>query len=175
MGTVRELQIRSEPGPRPLIALIAHDAKKEELLRLCRAHRGLLERCRFVATEATRRLLAREIDVEVECVSAGPECGDLQIGARIVEGEVDGVVFLRDPLTAHPDEPDIQALLKVCDVHAVPVATNVGSANILLLHLARNERCSVRISHPSVFSDGRFPWDPDRTGPTGAGSRRRLS
>ena len=141
------------------------------MLRLCRSHRGLLERFRFIATEATGRLLARELLVEVECVSAGPEGGDIQIGARIVEGEVDAVIFLRDPLTAHPHEPDIQALLKVCDVHSVPVATNAASADILLLHLARNERCSVRISHPSVFSDGRFPWDPDRTSPSGIGSR----
>lgn len=169
------MRIRSEPGHRTLIALIAHDAKKDELLRLCRAHRGLLERFRFIATEATGKLLAREIDLAVECVSAGPEGGDLQIGARIVEGKVDAVVFLRDPLTAQPHEPDVRFLLKVCDVHSVPVATNMGSANILLLHLARSERCSVRISHPSVFSERRFPWDPDRSGPTGAGSRRRLS
>jgi len=171
VGTVRELRIRTDPTDRPLIALIAHDAKKDEMLRLCRSHRGLLERFRFIATEATGRLLARELLVEVECVSAGPEGGDIQIGARIVEGEVDAVIFLRDPLTAHPHEPDIQALLKVCDVHSVPVATNAASADILLLHLARNERCSVRISHPSVFSDGRFPWDPDRTSPSGIGSR----
>jgi len=171
VGTVRELRIRTDSTERPLIALIAHDAKKDELLRLCRSHRGLLERFRFIATEATGRLLARELDLEIECVSAGPEGGDIQIGARIVEAEVDALVFLRDPLAAHPHEPDIQALLKVCDVHSVPVATNVGSGNILLLHLARNDRCSVRISHPSVFSDGHFPWDPDRTSPIGTRSR----
>jgi methylglyoxal synthase len=174
VGIVRELRIRTDPAERPLIALIAHDAKKDELLRLCRSHRGLLERFRFLATEATGLLLEREIQLGCECVAAGPEGGDMQIGARIVEAEVDAVIFLRDPLTAHPHEPDIQALLKVCDVHSVPVATNAASADILLLHLARNERCSVRISHPSVFSDGRFPWDPDRTTPTGIGSRRRI-
>jgi methylglyoxal synthase len=68
---------------------------------------------------------------------SGPEGGDMQIGARIVSGDVDAVVFLRDPLTAHPHEPDIQALLKVCDVHGVPVATNLASAEILLRSLTQ--------------------------------------
>ena len=68
---------------------------------------------------------------------SGPQGGDMQIGARIVEGRVDVVVFLRDPLTAHPHEPDIQALMKVCDVHGVPLATNLASAEILLRSLSQ--------------------------------------
>lgn len=66
---------------------------------------------------------------------SGPQGGDLQIGARIVEGRIDGVIFFRDPLTAHPYEPDIQAVLKVCDVHDVPLATNRASALLLIRSL----------------------------------------
>lgn len=97
----------------------------------------------LVATGTTGVVLERELGILVERVASGPEGGDLQIGARIVEGEIDAVVFLRDPLTAHPHEPDIQALLKVCDVHGVPVATNVASAEILLHFLARSERAAA--------------------------------
>ena len=68
---------------------------------------------------------------------SGPHGSDMQIGARIVAGRVDAVVFLRDPLTAHPHEPDIQALMKVCDVHGVPLATNLASAEILLRSLSQ--------------------------------------
>jgi methylglyoxal synthase len=81
--------------------------------------------------------LSEDLGLPVECMQSGPEGGDIQIGNRIVEGDVDAVVFLRDPLTAHPHEPDIQALLKVCDVHGVPVATNLASAEILLRSLSQ--------------------------------------
>ncbi len=114
------------------MALIAHDEKKDDLLRLARSHRSLLSCLWLLATGTTGALLARELELDVERVASGPEGGDLQIGARIVEGRVDAVIFLRDPLTAHPHEPDIQALLKVCDVHGVPVATNLSSAEILM-------------------------------------------
>jgi len=127
----------SEDGRlRPVVALIAHDRKKDALLRLVRAHRRLLGELRLLATGTTGGMLVRELGLTVERVASGPEGGDLQIGARIVEGGVDAVIFLRDPLTAHPHEPDIQALLKVCDVHGVPAATNVSSAEILLHRLA---------------------------------------
>lgn len=119
------------PGGRAL-ALIAHDGKKSALLGLARTHMGTLLRRRLLVTATTGRLLAADLGLHVEALASGPEGGDLQIGARIVAGTVDAVIFLRDPLTAHPHEPDIQALLKVCDVHCVPVATNVASADILL-------------------------------------------
>ena len=92
---------------------------------------------RLIATGHTGTRLAEELDLEVERVHSGPMGGDLEIGARIVAGDVDAVVFLRDPLAAHPHEPDIQALLKVCDVHGVPVATNLASAEILLRSLSQ--------------------------------------
>ena len=118
-----------------VVALIAHDEKKQDMLELAREHRGLLGRLRLLATGTTGGLIADEIGVPVDRSASGPRGGDLQIAARIATGEVDAVVFLRDPLTAHPHEPDIQALLKVCDVYGVPVVTNVAGARILLSYL----------------------------------------
>jgi methylglyoxal synthase len=117
-------------------ALIAHDGKKSDMLELAREHRGLLGRLRLLATGTTGRMLSEELDLPIDRSASGPEGGDLQIAAKIAGGEVDAVVFLRDPLTAHPHEPDIQALLKVCDVYGVPVATNMAAARILLSYLA---------------------------------------
>lgn len=118
-----------------LVALIAHDEKKADIVELAREHRGLLGRLRLLATGTTGGLIADELGMPVDRTASGPHGGDLQIAARIAAGEVDAVVFLRDPLTAHPHEPDIQALLKVCDVYGVPVVTNVAGARILLSYL----------------------------------------
>lgn len=123
-------------GPYAL-ALIAHDGKKDDMLRFAREHVDVLRRLRLFATATTGSLLAAELGLEVERVASGPQGGDLEIGARIVEGDVHAVIFFRDPLTAHPHEPDIQAVLKVCDVHDVPLATNRASAEILLEGIAR--------------------------------------
>jgi methylglyoxal synthase len=118
------------------IALIAHDGRKAEMVALARANRRVLARERLVATGTTGNILADQVALRVERALSGPLGGDLQIGARVASGEVKMVVFLRDPLTAHPHDPDIQALLKVCDVHRVPLATNVATARILLGSLA---------------------------------------
>jgi methylglyoxal synthase len=122
---------------RAVLALVAHDEKKDDLLRLAKRYRSALARLHLLATSHTGTLLSEELDLPIEVMRSGPEGGDIQIGARIVAGDVDAVVFLRDPLTAHPHEPDIQALLKVCDVHGVPVATNLASAEILLRSLSQ--------------------------------------
>ena len=120
-----------------VLALVAHDEKKDDLLRLARQYRSTLTRLHLLATAHTGLQLREELGLSVEHVASGPQGGDMQIGARIVEGGVDAVVFLRDPLTAHPHEPDIQALLKVCDIHGVPLATNLASAEILLRSLSQ--------------------------------------
>ena len=114
------------------IALIAHDAKKDDMVRFVNEHRELLGRCHLVATATTGKLLVDETGLRVDSVASGPQGGDLQIGARIVDGFIDAVIFFRDPLTAHPHDPDIQAVLKVCDVHDVPLATNRASAELLI-------------------------------------------
>jgi methylglyoxal synthase len=134
------VDIASDRQETPVLALIAHDALKDDLLRLVRAHRSMLSGFRLAATRTSGRVLAEELGIEVELVGSGPLGGDLQIAARIVDGLIDAVIFLRDPLTSHPHEPDIQALLKVCDVHRVPVATNLASAEILLHFLAGHVR-----------------------------------
>lgn len=122
---------------RATLALVAHDEKKDDLLRLAGRYRSTLSNLRLLATGHTGGQIADDLDLDVERVHSGPEGGDLEIGARIVDGEVDAVVFLRDPLTSHPHEPDIQALLKVCDIHGVPLATNLASAEILLRSLSQ--------------------------------------
>ncbi|WIT13908.1 methylglyoxal synthase [Paucibacter sediminis] len=114
------------------IALIAHDGKKDAMVALAAGFVPFLQRCRLMATGTTGGRLRRELGLEVECLLSGPLGGDLQIGARLAVGEVDGVIFLRDPMTPQPHEPDINALVRACDVHDVPCATNVAGARLLL-------------------------------------------
>lgn len=119
------------------IALIAHDEKKPEMIEFARKHREALAECELFATGTTGKRLREETMLAVECKKSGPLGGDLQIGAAIADGRCDGVVFLRDPLTAQPHEPDISALLRICDVQDVPLSTNLASAELLvdgLLH-----------------------------------------
>ena len=114
------------------LALIAHDGKKHEMVALAGEFLGLLGRCTLMATGTTGGRLQRECGLQVECLLSGPLGGDLQIGARLAVGQVDAVIFLRDPMTPQPHEPDINALVRACDVHDVPCATNAASARLLL-------------------------------------------
>ena len=114
------------------IALIAHDRKKESMLAFVRQHQDLLSKHTLLATATTGRLIKENIGLPITAYLSGPLGGDLQIGSRIASQEVDMVIFLRDPLTAQPHEPDINALLRVCDVHNVPVATNESCGHLLL-------------------------------------------
>jgi len=118
------------------IALIAHDHKKDDMVALAREFARFFGACRLMATGTTGGRLRAEVQLEVECLLSGPLGGDLQIGARLSCGEVDAVVFLRDPMTPQPHEPDINALVRACDVHDVPCATNLASARCLLRDLA---------------------------------------
>ncbi|MGM9491924.1 methylglyoxal synthase [Ideonella sp. YS5] len=117
---------------RPRVALIAHDHKKDDMVRLAREFRDALAGCTLMATGTTGGRLKNEVGLQVECLLSGPMGGDLQIGARLATGEVDAVVFLRDPMTPQPHEPDINALVRACDVHDVPCATNLSSGRMLL-------------------------------------------
>lgn len=114
--------------PRKQIALIAHDAQKDDLLKFVREHVDFFEQHALVATGNTGKLLAEVLGLEVECVTHGPHGGDLIIGGRAAEGRIAAVFFLRDPLTSQPHDPDVSALMRVCDVHQVPLATNIGTA-----------------------------------------------
>ena len=117
---------------RPRVALIAHDHKKDDMVRLAREFREALAACTLMATGTTGGRLRNEVGLEVECLLSGPMGGDLQIGARLASGEVEAVVFLRDPMTPQPHELDINALVRACDVHDVPCATNLSSGRLLL-------------------------------------------
>jgi methylglyoxal synthase len=117
------------------LALIAHDQKKDELIKFAQRHLDLLKRYPLVATGTTGLRLQEELDLTVERVAHGPEGGDLVIGSRVVSGQIAAIIFFRDPLTAQPHEPDISALMRVCDVHNVPLATNEGSAEAIMAWL----------------------------------------
>lgn len=117
------------------VALIAHDKKKLDLAMFARDHAEVLGRFPLLATKTTGSVLEEKAKLEVESVLSGPQGGDLQVGARIAQGEVRAVIFFRDPLTAQPHEPDVSALLRICDVHAVPLATNLGTAEAVVAWL----------------------------------------
>ncbi len=120
------------------IALIAHDGKKDDMMRFTNTHRALLTHFHLVATGTTGDRVIQATGLPVERMLSGPYGGDAQIAARVAEGGVVGVIFLVDPLYAHPHEPDIQGLLRICNVYNVPVATNEASAQLVLKGLAEN-------------------------------------
>lgn len=117
------------------VALIAHDQMKPEMISFVKQHKDILKRCQLVATGTTGTLIAEHTGLDVERVLSGPLGGDQQIGSRISCQRVDIVIFLRDPLSAQPHEPDISALLRICDVHNIPVATNRRTAEILIQYI----------------------------------------
>ncbi|QQE76784.1 methylglyoxal synthase [Alicyclobacillus sp. SO9] len=114
------------------IALIAHDSKKDTIVNFALAYKHIFVNHRLFATGTTGLRIQEATDLPITRVQSGPYGGDQQIGAKIAEDEMDLVIFLRDPLTAQPHEPDITALLRLCDVHDVPVATNLASAEALM-------------------------------------------
>ncbi|MEO6797756.1 MAG: methylglyoxal synthase [Candidatus Dormibacter sp.] len=116
----------------PRLAIIAHDGKKADLVAFATFNRDRLAEFELIATSSTGRLLAGKVGLEVECLESGPVGGDVQIASRVVQGEVDGVLFLVDPLDKHPHEPDIQTLLRICNVCNVPLATNLATADVLI-------------------------------------------
>jgi len=119
------------------LALIAHDEKKPDIISFARSRLDDLERFDLIATGTTGKRLREATGLDIERKRSGPIGGDMQIGAEIADENCAGVVFLRDPLTAQPHEPDITALLRICDVHEVPLATNLASADAVLDELVR--------------------------------------
>ena len=114
------------------IALIAHDGKKPEVVAFAHRNKRKLSRFHLVATSTTGKMLIEQVGLQVDLLLSGPYGGDAQIAARAATGEVKAVFFFVDPLNAHPHEPDIQGLLRVCNVHNVPLATNVAIAELVL-------------------------------------------
>ncbi|SDC30448.1 MULTISPECIES: methylglyoxal synthase [unclassified Candidatus Frackibacter] len=117
------------------LALIAHDEKKDDLIRFAKRNQKFLKNFNLIATGTTGKLLNENTDLQVTRMASGPLGGDQQIGAEVSMDSLDAVLFLRDPLTAQPHEPDVSALLRVCDVHNVPLATNLATAKMVLAYL----------------------------------------
>ncbi|MFP3917414.1 methylglyoxal synthase [Lysinibacillus telephonicus] len=114
------------------IALIAHDRKKDSLVEFAIAYKEILRQHKLFATGTTGQRIQDEVGLEVTRFRSGPLGGDQQIGSMIANNDMDMVFFFRDPLTAQPHEPDVTALVRLCDVYHIPLATNMGTAEILL-------------------------------------------
>ncbi|HCZ07794.1 MAG TPA: methylglyoxal synthase [Flavobacteriales bacterium] len=117
------------------IALIAHDGKKDELVEFVSNNREFFSKVPTLATHTTGSKL-KEKGIDVETVASGPRGGDAQIASRITEGKVAGVIFFRDPMGKHPHEPDINMLLRLCDVYNIPLATNPATAELIARNIA---------------------------------------
>ncbi|MGM9665374.1 MAG: methylglyoxal synthase [Eubacteriales bacterium] len=114
------------------IALIAHDKKKNDMIDLAIKYKDTLAKHELYATGTTGTLVMGETGLPIIRMKSGPLGGDQQIGSMVAEGKLDLIIFLRDPLTSQPHEPDVSALLRLCDVQSIPLATNVKSAEIML-------------------------------------------
>lgn len=114
------------------IALIAHDKKKEDLSKFVSNHKSFFSKNDLLATASTGQMIKENCSLGIKCFLSGPLGGDQQIGSEISSGGVDMVIFFRDPLTAQPHEPDISALIRICDVYNIPIATNLGTAEMFM-------------------------------------------
>ena len=130
------------PAGRTKLALIAHDGRKADLVAFATYNRDRLAEFDLVATATTGDLLTEKVGLPCQKVLSGPHGGDAQIAAMVAEGMVKAVIFLVDPLTSHPHDPDIQTVLRVCNVHNVPIATNVAAADLFVA-------CELLASHES--------------------------
>ena len=121
------------PDPKPpVLALVAHDEKKDALTEFCVQHRQTLADWELIATGTTSQRISAATGLSVQAYLSGPDGGDAQIAGLVAEGKVAAVIFLVDPLNAHPHDPDIQTLQRVCNVHDVPLATNLSTAELIV-------------------------------------------
>ncbi len=120
------------------LALVAHDKCKEDMVSWCRANKEFLGQCELWATGNTGRVVTDETGLTVSRVSSGPKGGDMEIGAKIVKGQLDGLIFLWDPLSPQPHDPDIKALLRVAALKNILVATNIRTAGSIIAELSRH-------------------------------------
>ena len=120
------------------LALIAHDGKKAEMVAFVKDHVHFLEKAKLIATGTTGSYI-QQTALEVELKLSGPKGGDAQIAALAAEGKIDGIIFFRDPLGKHPHEPDIQMLMRICDLWNVPLATNPATGSLIIEGLLEDE------------------------------------
>ncbi len=132
-------------GKQKNIALIAHDGKKEDLINWCNKHKDILSHHFLCGTGTTARMLADRTGLPVRGYNSGPLGGDLQIGAKIVEGRIDVIIFFSDPLTAQPHDPDVKALLRIAQVYDIPIANNTASADFIIKSSLMDEEYTHKI------------------------------
>lgn len=126
-------------GKQKNIALIAHDGKKADLIAWCDEHKEILNKHFLCGTGTTARMITDKTGLPVKGYNSGPLGGDQQIGAKIVEGRIDFVIFFSDPLTAAPHDPDVKALLRIAQVYDIPIANNRATADFLITSSLMNE------------------------------------
>ncbi len=114
------------------LALVAHDGKKADMVAFALSNKEVLQKYELVATKTTGQLLKDKCGLEVRQMLSGPLGGDAQIAGQVAEGKIEAVFFFVDPLTANPHDPDIQGLLRICNVHNVPLATNAATAKYII-------------------------------------------
>lgn len=121
------------------IAFIAHDRKKDEMVNFVIAYENIFDGHQLYSTGTTGMRIMEHTQLKIHRYLSGPLGGDQQIGAMVAQNDMDLIIFLRDPLMAQPHEPDISALLRICDVQGIPVATNIATAEILVKALDRGD------------------------------------
>ena len=134
-------------GKEKNIALIAHDGKKQEMLAWCEANKEILKKHKLSGTGTTARMITDHVGLPVRGYNSGPLGGDQQIGAKIVEGKIDLVIFFSDPLAAQPHDPDVKALLRIAQVYDIPMANNIATADFLIRSSYMDEEYSHRIEN----------------------------
>lgn len=127
------------------IALIAHDGKKQEMIQWCEKNKEILKNHNLFGTGTTARMISAVVGLEVQGYQSGPLGGDQQIGAKIVEGDIDMVFFFSDPLAAQPHDPDVKALLRIAQVYDIPIANNRATADFILQSAYMKEEYSHEI------------------------------
>lgn len=134
-------------GRQKQIALIAHDGKKQDLLNWCEKNKDILKNHFLCGTGTTARMIADGTGLPVKGYNSGPLGGDQQIGAKIVEGRVDFVVFFSDPLSAQPHDPDVKALLRIAQVYDIPIANNKATADFMIHSIFMDTEYEHRIEN----------------------------
>ena len=129
------------------IALIAHDGKKQDMLKWCMDNKEILQQHNLSGTGTTARMIADHVGLKIKGYNSGPLGGDQQIGAKIVEGNIDMVIFFSDPLAAQPHDPDVKALLRIAQVYDIPIANNIATADFMIHSTLMNEQYSHQIEN----------------------------
>ena len=127
------------------IALIAHDSKKKALIEWCLQNKDILKEHFLCGTGTTARMITDQTSLPVKGYNSGPLGGDQQIGAKIVEGSVDFVIFFSDPLEAQPHDPDVKALLRIAQVYDIPIANNRATADFMITSTFMNEEYNHKV------------------------------